>query len=78
MGMGHNRANEAHSNTNLLGEDVGFSSTYVHELLHLLGTGYHSNALQCLTPMSDQTDILACPSNECMSAASRSWLLPEP
>lgn len=69
MGMGHNRANEGNSNTNRLGEEVGFSPTYVHELIHLLGAGYHSNKLQCLTPMSDQTDVLACPSNECMLAA---------
>ena len=64
LGMGHTRAHESFSQTNRYGEERGFSSVYVHELVHLLGAGYHSNAYKCDNPTLDQADILACPSYE--------------
>ena len=53
--------------SNQLGEVTGFKSgqsVYVHELIHLFGAGYHSNAFQCTTPDADMSDMLKCPSYE--------------
>ena len=55
------------SSTTADGEADGFAfsqRTFVHELWHLFGAGYHQNAHKCLSPGSDQTDVLACPSYE--------------
>jgi len=37
---------------------------FVHEMLHSLGAGYHSNAKACNYPGTDQTNPLACPTLE--------------
>jgi len=42
-------------------EDPIGNRVYVHELMHLFGAGYHSNAKACNNPGIDQKDILACP-----------------
>ena len=43
---------------------VEWQTGYTHEILHLLGAGYHSNMLQCLNPGVDQRDVLSCANAE--------------
>ena len=43
---------------------VEWQTGYTHEVLHLLGAGYHSNMLQCLNPGVDQRDVLSCANAE--------------
>lgn len=43
---------------------VAWQTGYTHEILHLLGAGYHSNMLQCLNPGVDQRDVLSCANAE--------------
>ncbi|KAK7237322.1 8-hydroxy-dADP phosphatase [Aureococcus anophagefferens] len=44
--------------------DGALAGTYVHELLHWMGAGYHSNFYECADPKRDLLDPTRCPALE--------------
>ena len=44
--------------------DGALAGSYVHELLHWMGAGYHSNFYECADPKKDLLDPTRCPAKE--------------
>ena len=44
--------------------DGALAGTYVHEILHWMGAGYHSNFYECADPKKDLLDPTRCPALE--------------
>lgn len=66
MFFGHALRRVSWEDRNLNDEGLGFygsQKTYIHELFHLLGYQYHSNAYQCSDPLA-HPDVLKCPTLE--------------